>query len=92
MSPSHASSPPLVDHVWANARVFLPSGRASAACQLGGDRLGPHLAELADRAVIVGPAVRGGAGWTAVRAPLDRAPFTPGTVSRAATGARHGRG
>jgi aminoglycoside phosphotransferase len=70
-----------VDHVWANARVFLPSGRASAACQLGGDRLGPHLAELADLAVVVGPAVRGGAGWTAVRAPVDRAPLAPGSFA-----------
>jgi aminoglycoside phosphotransferase/SAM-dependent methyltransferase len=78
MSQSHPGSPPSVDHVWANARVFLPSGRASSACQLGGDRLGPHLAELADLAVVVGPAVRGGTGWTAVRAPVDRAPFAPG--------------
>jgi hypothetical protein len=88
-----SSGPPAsVDHVWGNTRAFLPGGRLGAACQLGGDRLGPRLAELADRTVVVGPAVRGVAGWTAVRAPLDRGPFAPGTVPRAATGARHGRG
>jgi aminoglycoside phosphotransferase/SAM-dependent methyltransferase len=81
MSPSHPSSPPSVDHVWANGRVLLPSGRASAACQLGGDRLGPHVAELADIAVVVGPAVRAGIGWTAVRAPADRAPFADGSFA-----------
>jgi aminoglycoside phosphotransferase len=70
-----------VDHVWANGRVLLPSGRASAACQLGGDRLGPHVAELADLAVVVGPAVREGTGWTAVRAPADRAPFADGSFA-----------
>jgi SAM-dependent methyltransferase len=79
MSQSDPSFPLSVDHVWANARVLLPSGRAAAACQLGGDRLGPHLAELADLAVVVGPAVRAGAGWTAVRTPADRAPFADGT-------------
>jgi len=81
MAPSHPSSPPSVDHVWANGRVLLPSGRASAACQLGGDRLGPHVAELADLAVVVGPAVREGTGWTAVRAPADRAPFADGSFA-----------
>jgi SAM-dependent methyltransferase len=81
MSQAPASAPPSVDHVWANARVFLPSGRAGAACQLGGDRLGPHLAGLADLAVVVGPAVRGGAGWTAVRAPADRAPLAHGSFA-----------
>jgi hypothetical protein len=62
-------------------RAFLPDGRARAACQLGGDHLGPHLAELANLAVVVGPAVRGGAGWTAVRAPVDRAPFADGSFT-----------
>jgi SAM-dependent methyltransferase len=81
MSQSDPSSPVSVDHVWANARVLLSSGRAGAACQLGGDRLGPHLAELADLAVVVGPAVRAGAGWTAVRTPADRAPFADGTFA-----------
>jgi SAM-dependent methyltransferase len=81
MSQSHSSAPPSVDHVWANARMFLPSGRAGAACQLGGDHLGPHLAELAELAVVVGPAVRAGAGWTAVRAPAERAPFTDGSFA-----------
>jgi SAM-dependent methyltransferase len=81
MSQAHPSSRLSVDHVWANARVFLPSGRAGSACQLGGDRLGPHLAELADLAVVVGPAVRGGAGWTAVRAPADRAPLAHGSFA-----------
>jgi aminoglycoside phosphotransferase/SAM-dependent methyltransferase len=70
-----------VDHVWANGRVLLPSGRASAACQLGGDRLGPHMAELADLAVVVGPAVREGTGWTAVQAPADRSPFANGSFA-----------
>ena len=45
--------------MWANARVLLPGGLA-AACQLGGDRLGPHVGELADLAVVVGPAGRAG--------------------------------
>jgi hypothetical protein len=81
MSQSRPSASPSVDHVWANARAFLPSGRAGAACQLGGDHLGPHLAELADLAVAVGPAVRAGAGWTAVRAPADRAPFADGSFA-----------
>jgi hypothetical protein len=81
MSQSRPSSPPSVDHVWANARVFLPGGPAGAACQLGGDHLGPHLAELADLAVVVGPVVRAGAGWTAVRAPADRAPFADGSFA-----------
>jgi SAM-dependent methyltransferase len=81
MSQSDRSSPPLVDHVWANARVLLPSGRAGGACQLGGDRLGPHLAELADLAVVAGPAVRAGSGWTAVRTSVDHAPFADGTFA-----------
>lgn len=81
MSQSRPSSAPSVDHVWANARVFFPSGRAGAACQLGGDHLGPHLAELADFAVVVGPAVRADAGWAAVRAPADRAPFVDGSFA-----------
>src|SRR6266540_5821075 len=81
MSQSYPSSLPSVDHVWANARVFLPSGRAGAACQLGGEHLGPHLAGLAALAVVVGPEVRAGAGWTAVQAPADRAPFSDGSFA-----------
>lgn len=78
-----ASPPASVDHVWANARVFLPggrlpAGRLPAACQLGGDRLGPHLAELASLAVVVAPSVRAGPGWRAVPARPDRAPFADG--------------
>ena len=81
MSQSQFSSPPSVDHVWANARVFLPGGTAGAACQLGGDHLGPHLAELADLAVVVGAVVHAGAGWTAVRALGDHAPFADGSFA-----------
>jgi SAM-dependent methyltransferase len=81
MSNPRPTSPPSVDHVWANARVLLPGRPAGAACQLGGDQLGPHLAELADLAVVVGPAVRAGAGWTAVRARADRAPFADGSFA-----------
>src|SRR5438552_5787209 len=66
-----------VDHVWANARVFFPGGIVEAACQLGGDSLGPHLAELAELAIVIGPAVRGGDGWRAVEALPERAPFAP---------------
>jgi hypothetical protein len=75
MSQANPSTPPSVDHVWSNARVLLPSGDVGAACQLGGDHLGPHLAELADLAVVVGPLVGAGAGWTAVRAAADQTPF-----------------
>jgi SAM-dependent methyltransferase len=76
----HGRSPPVsVDHVWANARVLLPGGRAATACQLGGDQLGPHLAELASSAVVVGRATRPGPGWAAVRAGADRAPFPDST-------------
>jgi SAM-dependent methyltransferase len=64
-----------VDHVWANARVFLPGGTVATACQLGGDSLGPHLHELAGLGVVVGAAVRGGEGWRAVVALPDGAPF-----------------
>jgi hypothetical protein len=67
--------PASADHVWANARVLLPGGRAVAACQLGGDQLGPHLAELARLAVVVGPGTRPGAGWAAVAASAGRTPF-----------------
>jgi SAM-dependent methyltransferase len=81
MSQSGLSSPPSVDHVWANARALLPGGPARAACQLGGDHLGPHLAELADLAVVVGPVVQAGAGWTAVRAAADRAPLADGSFA-----------
>ena len=55
-----------VDHVWANIRVFLPGTRFDAACQLGGDRLGPHLAELSSSAVVVGAKVAPGPTWEAV--------------------------
>jgi Phosphotransferase enzyme family len=72
---SHAS----VDHVWSNARVFLPSGRLEAACQLGGDHLGPQLAELAGLAVVVAPAATPGPGWVAVAARPDRTPFPDGS-------------
>jgi aminoglycoside phosphotransferase len=75
MSEADSRAPVSVDHVWANGRVFLPGGRVPAACQLGGDGLGPHLAELADLAVVVGTHPRPGRGWTAVTAPADRAPF-----------------
>jgi hypothetical protein len=75
MSGADSTAPASVDHVWANVRVFLPGGRVPAACQLGGDGLGPHLAELADLAVVVGTDARPGRGWTAVAAPADRAPF-----------------
>jgi SAM-dependent methyltransferase len=64
-----------VDHVWANARVFLPGGTVGTACQLGGDSLGPHLHELAGLAVVVGAAVRSGEGWRAVAALPDGTPF-----------------
>ncbi|MDP9330332.1 MAG: aminoglycoside phosphotransferase family protein [Actinomycetota bacterium] len=66
-----------VDHVWANARVFFPGGTVEAACQLGGDSLGPHLDELAGLAIVIGPTVRSGDGWRAVEALADRAPFAP---------------
>jgi Phosphotransferase enzyme family len=75
MSPHGPRGPASVDHVWSNARVFLPSGRIQRACQLGGDRLGPQLAELAELAVVIGPQARSGPGWVAVAADPDRAPF-----------------
>jgi SAM-dependent methyltransferase len=75
MLPQGAGSPVSVDHVWANDRVLLPSGLVSAACQLGGDQLGPNLAELAALAVVVGPRTHLGPGWTAVSARADLAPF-----------------
>jgi hypothetical protein len=81
MSHSQFSRPPSVDHVWSNARVLLPGGPAGAACQLGGDHLAPHLAELAHLAVVVGPVAHPGAGWTAVRAPADNAPFADGSFA-----------
>jgi SAM-dependent methyltransferase len=64
-----------VDHVWSNLRILLPARAIAAACQLGGDGLGPHLSELADRAVVVGEQVRSGPGWSAVEAAPDRTPF-----------------
>ena len=36
-----------MDHVWSNLHVFLAGGRMAATCQLGGDRLGRQLADLA---------------------------------------------
>ena len=78
MSQNGHRPPASVDHVWANARVLLPGGRAVAACQLGGDQLGPHLAGLARLAVVVGPGARPGAGWAAVAASAGRTPF-PGS-------------
>ena len=78
MSQNGHRPPASVDHVWANARVLLPGGRVVAACQLGGDQLGPHLAGLARLAVVVGPGARPGAGWAAVAASAGRAPF-PGS-------------
>jgi hypothetical protein len=72
-------SPASIDHVWANERVLLPGGRLAAACQLGSDRLGPQLGELAALAVVVGPGVRPGRQWTAVAGRADRAPFRDGT-------------
>jgi hypothetical protein len=75
-----SSTPPAsIDHVWANERVFLPGGRLAAACQLGGDRLGPQLGQLAALAVVVGPDVRPGGHWTAVAGRADQAPFRDGT-------------
>jgi SAM-dependent methyltransferase len=68
-----------VDHVWANARVFLTEGRRSTACQLGSDSLGPHLAGLAEHAVVVGTRVSPGPGWSAVVAEPDAAPFSDGS-------------
>jgi SAM-dependent methyltransferase len=64
-----------VDHVWSNIRVFLSGGDRAAACQLGGDSLGSHLAALADLAVVVGPRVVEGPGWLATIARPDAAPF-----------------
>jgi hypothetical protein len=73
------TGPPTVDHVWSNLRVFLAGQRVKAACQLGGDRLGPHLAELAERAVVVGEGVRAGPGWLAAVAKPDATPFMDGS-------------
>jgi SAM-dependent methyltransferase len=78
MSQNGHRPPASVDHVWANARVLLPGGGVVAACQLGGDQLGPHLAGLARLAVVVGPGTRPGAGWAAVAASAGRTPF-PGS-------------
>jgi Phosphotransferase enzyme family len=75
MSQNGHHRPASVDHVWANARVLLPGGGVVAACQLGGDQLGPHLAGLARLAVVVGPGTRPGAGWAAVAASAGRTPF-----------------
>jgi SAM-dependent methyltransferase len=64
-----------VDHVWANVRAFLPGGTIGDACQLGGDRLGPHLARFAVSATVIGPRVSAGKVWSAVVAPAHAAPF-----------------
>jgi hypothetical protein len=64
-----------VDHVWANIRVFLPGRTLGAACQLGGDGLGPHLSEFAASATVIGPDVSAGPTWAGVRVPADAAPF-----------------
>jgi SAM-dependent methyltransferase len=68
-----------VDHVWGNTRVLLPGRRLVAACQLGGDHLGPQLAELAALAVVVGPGARPGPAWRAVAARADQTPFPDAT-------------
>jgi hypothetical protein len=47
-----------VDHVWGNLRVLLPGGIARA-CQLGGDRLAPHLAELAESVTVFREPIEG---------------------------------
>jgi hypothetical protein len=44
---------PDVDHVWGNLRVLLAPGGIDRACQLGGDRLAPHLAQIADHVTVV---------------------------------------
>lgn len=75
MGADGAGSPvTTVDHVWANIRAYLPGSQVEAACQLGGDRLGPHLAELARLALVVGRDVRPGPGWGAVCGVAARAP------------------
>jgi hypothetical protein len=73
-----ALSEQSVDHVWANVRVFLP-GSLGSACQLGGDRLGPHLAEFAGSAVVVGPKVAPGPTWEALGAPSHATPLPADT-------------
>lgn len=69
---------PGVDHVWANVRIFLPPRMFSAACQLGGDGLGPHLAGFASSAITVAPDAHEGPGWTALALPADAARFPDG--------------
>ncbi len=64
-----ARSDQSVDHVWANIRAFLPGGQLGAACQLGGDRLGPHLSEFATSAAVIGPKVAPGPSWEAIGVP-----------------------
>jgi hypothetical protein len=75
LSPPDGDAAALVDHVWANVRIFLGGMRLAAACELGGDRLGPHLSELADRAIAVGDRVKAGPGWSATVAGPAAAPF-----------------
>ncbi len=74
-----ATSDLPVDHVWSNVRVFLAGGKLAVACQLGGDRLGPQLAELAEKVVVVGDRVHAGPGWSATVAAPDAAPFADGS-------------
>jgi Phosphotransferase enzyme family/Methyltransferase domain len=75
LGPPDGDAAALVDHVWGNVRVFLGGQRLAAACELGGDRLGPHLSELADRTIAVGDRVKAGPGWSATVAGPEAAPF-----------------
>jgi hypothetical protein len=74
-----ALSDQSVDHVWANIRTFLPGGQLGAACQLGGDRLGPHLAEFATSAVVVGPKAAPGPTWEAIASSAHATPLLEGS-------------
>jgi hypothetical protein len=84
-SASHALRPigteapaSVVDHVWANVRAHLPGGVVATACQLGGDRLAPHLSKLANSVVVVGTDLARDASWTVLHAAPDRTPFADG--------------
>jgi Phosphotransferase enzyme family/Methyltransferase domain len=68
-----------VDHAWSNVRILIGGRSVAAACQLGGDRLGAHLSELADEAVVIGDDVRAGPGWSATVADAEAAPFADGS-------------
>lgn len=76
---THTGEGRPVDHVWANVRVFLEGGTVKAACQLGGDRLAPHLSMLAGSTVVVGRDVRDGERWSALASRPDTVPFTDGS-------------